>query len=319
MASDAWWAVALSTAVQGDRSTPVVCDGEELVLFRDAAGQAWALEDRCPHRRVPLSLGVVKPLGLQCAYHGWTFDGATGQCTAIPNLRDNEKVPPRYGVKTYPVREAGGFVHVWLGQQTPDQTTETHLLGTQLPAGTGHWHGSALVSLPHDDYLAAMLDGPQTLMAFDGVEMTDFFLGDARNADGWLSIDRGAVWRTRRVATPYFVVDHPLIVRTAVSLQGGAVQVSLLDANEHPLASVLIGTAAHRRGTTAVCWQAVQHDAAALARPWRWRLARARQRPIATVLTQLDAKALAALPMAPSHAFRRARIAPAGTPSRRAA
>lgn len=318
MASDAWWAVALSTAVQGDRSTPVVCDGEELALFRDAAGQAWALEDRCPHRRVPLSLGVVKPLGLQCAYHGWTFNGATGQCTAIPNLHDDEKVPPRYGVKTYPVREAGGFVHVWLGQQAPGAHLAS-VLGERLPTGAEQWHGSALVNLQHDDYLAALLDGPQTLMAFDGVEMTDFFLGEARSVDGWLSIDRGAVWRSRRMATPYFVVDHPLIVRIAVSLQGGAAQVSLLDADERALATVLIGTAAHRRSTTAVCWQAVRHDAQPHAAPWRWRTARLRHRPIATLHTQLDASAIAALPVAPSHAWGAARRTPLATASLQAA
>ena len=58
MSSSTWWASALSEAVNGERPLPVVYDGEELVLFRNTKGQALALEDRCPHRWVPLALGV---------------------------------------------------------------------------------------------------------------------------------------------------------------------------------------------------------------------------------------------------------------------
>ncbi|MDB5868722.1 MAG: rieske [2Fe-2S] domain protein, partial [Polaromonas sp.] len=75
--STSWWACALSGSVNDKKPLAVVCNGEALVLFRNAAGEAFALEDRCPHRRVPLSLGTVKPGGLQCGYHGWTFDGAS--------------------------------------------------------------------------------------------------------------------------------------------------------------------------------------------------------------------------------------------------
>jgi phenylpropionate dioxygenase-like ring-hydroxylating dioxygenase large terminal subunit len=50
--------------------------GTQLVLFRGANGEVGALEDRCPHRRMRLSLGKVVNHRLQCAYHGWTFDCA---------------------------------------------------------------------------------------------------------------------------------------------------------------------------------------------------------------------------------------------------
>src|SRR5690606_33137971 len=51
-----WWAIALSEALIPGSTLAVVCEGEELALFRDLAGVVFALEDRCPHRRVPLSL-----------------------------------------------------------------------------------------------------------------------------------------------------------------------------------------------------------------------------------------------------------------------
>ncbi len=60
-------------------------------MYRDSVGTVRALANRCPHRRLPLSMGRVIPDGLQCGYHGWTFDGATGRCTLIPNFQPEEK------------------------------------------------------------------------------------------------------------------------------------------------------------------------------------------------------------------------------------
>jgi phenylpropionate dioxygenase-like ring-hydroxylating dioxygenase large terminal subunit len=56
---------------------------EELVLWRNAAGQPVLLTDRCPHRGARLSMGRVQAGVLQCPYHGWRF-GDDGRCVAIP-------------------------------------------------------------------------------------------------------------------------------------------------------------------------------------------------------------------------------------------
>ena len=66
----------------------VAIAGERFVLFRDAAGKASALVDRCPHRFAPLSAGHVRKDGrLACAYHGWSFDGeGHGQSPSQPSL-----------------------------------------------------------------------------------------------------------------------------------------------------------------------------------------------------------------------------------------
>ncbi len=82
-----------------------------LVLFRDRAGTAHALIDRCPHRNVPLSEGTVRKGELQCGYHGWRFDG-TGTCTAVPGLEADPASPNRR-VGTHAVAESDGFVWVW--------------------------------------------------------------------------------------------------------------------------------------------------------------------------------------------------------------
>ena len=290
-----WWACALSESVNDKKPLAVVCNGEALALFRNAAGVAFALEDRCPHRRVPLSLGTVKPGGLQCGYHGWTFDGATGACTAIPNLRDTERVPPRYGARAYPVAEANGFVHVGLGGGRPSQP----LPGSDYQPKGKEFTGAVTVNMAHGEYLAAMLDGPDCLLAFDGVRMTDFFLGDPRREGDRLVLDRGAVWK-KQVLPSNFVVDYPLMVRTAVALSGGAVQVELLDADESPVVTVFMATNPNLRGTTSLCWRGFWHETRLAGAPLRWRSARALGKPPFEVFEAINGAAVAALLVAPS-------------------
>jgi vanillate O-demethylase monooxygenase subunit len=66
--------------------------GQPWVLYR-AQGELVAFEDRCPHRRTPLSLGHCEEAVLQCAYHGWRFD-ASGTCIEIPALGRGAALPP---------------------------------------------------------------------------------------------------------------------------------------------------------------------------------------------------------------------------------
>lgn len=302
MANSAWWASALSEAVNNEKPLAVVCNGEELVLFRDRQGQAFALEDRCPHRRVPLSLGCVVESGIQCGYHGWTFDGASGACTAIPNLHANERVPARYAARAYPVAERNGFVHVWLGEHEPNESVPA---ATYEPEGR-EYTGAATVSILHEEYLAAMLDGPHSLISFDAVKMTDFFLGDPCLKDNHLVLDRGAVWSTRMLP-PQFVVDYPLIVRTAVPVSGGDIRVDLLTEEETPLCTVFIASGANRRGTTSLCWRGFLHRSEGGVASLRWRVARRAQRPPFRVHSHVDGEALAALLVAPSRDLDRLR------------
>ena len=66
---------------------------EPVVIFRDSKGTPVALEDRCCHRQLPLSLGAVTGDTLQCGYHGLEFD-ATGACVTVPG---QSMVPPGTG------------------------------------------------------------------------------------------------------------------------------------------------------------------------------------------------------------------------------
>ncbi|SFN99001.1 vanillate O-demethylase monooxygenase subunit [Variovorax sp. PDC80] len=92
-------------------------------MFRINSSNVVALEDRCCHRGLPLSKGVVVGSTIQCSYHGLKYD-CSGACVHIPN---QEKIPSSARVKSFSVVEQDGLVWVWLGAaegaqgQNPDR------------------------------------------------------------------------------------------------------------------------------------------------------------------------------------------------------
>jgi len=106
-----FWYVACQSADLGERPLARSVLGVPLVLFRGQDGKAAALLDRCPHRNVPLSLGRVVGGGrLECAYHGWQFEGG-GRCVHIPGLLGSENKERRAPAAS--VREQDGLVWVY--------------------------------------------------------------------------------------------------------------------------------------------------------------------------------------------------------------
>jgi phenylpropionate dioxygenase-like ring-hydroxylating dioxygenase large terminal subunit len=85
--------------------------GQPVVFYREPGGQIVALEDRCCHRGLPLSMGELVGNRLRCNYHGLEFDGA-GKCVRIPG---QTSVPPEARVRSFPVREHGLVVWIWVG------------------------------------------------------------------------------------------------------------------------------------------------------------------------------------------------------------
>ncbi|CAH2070950.1 unnamed protein product, partial [Thlaspi arvense] len=59
--------------------------GIDLVVWWERNEKQWkVMDDTCPHRLAPLSDGRIDQWGrLQCAYHGWCFNGS-GDCKLIP-------------------------------------------------------------------------------------------------------------------------------------------------------------------------------------------------------------------------------------------
>jgi phenylpropionate dioxygenase-like ring-hydroxylating dioxygenase large terminal subunit len=106
---DHWYVAAWSDEVGRDPIARTLL-GEDIVLFRKLDGSVVALEDRCAHRRLPLSAGRVIGDTLQCGYHGLVYD-ERGHCISIPG----QDARPGCGVRHYPVVERDQFVSVWMG------------------------------------------------------------------------------------------------------------------------------------------------------------------------------------------------------------
>jgi nitrite reductase/ring-hydroxylating ferredoxin subunit len=117
----AWFPVARSIDI--GRPQPSTLLGERLVVFRTAGGQAAVTGRRCPHRGGDLAMGEVVGEAIECPYHGWQFDGATGSCRLVPSLGRGARIPSNAAVTRYPVREKYGLVWTCVGDpvvEVPD-------------------------------------------------------------------------------------------------------------------------------------------------------------------------------------------------------
>ena len=86
------WYVAAWDADVTHKLMPVTILGEPVVLYRREDGTPVALEDACPHRKLPLSMGKLIGDQVECGYHGLTFD-CEGACVRAPG---SPRIPPGF-------------------------------------------------------------------------------------------------------------------------------------------------------------------------------------------------------------------------------
>jgi nitrite reductase/ring-hydroxylating ferredoxin subunit len=72
--------IARAEVLAGGRA--VVDAGDREIVVLEVDGTLHAFDNACPHRGNPLADGEVLGDVLECAYHGWRFDLATGACLA---------------------------------------------------------------------------------------------------------------------------------------------------------------------------------------------------------------------------------------------
>ncbi len=120
-----WYPIAASEEVTNEEPNRVEILGIKVVAFRDDAGDAHVLADTCIHRGGSLGKGWIRDNCVVCPYHGWRFD-ASGKCTEIPSLADDENPPGRAKVDSYPVQEKYGILFAFMGDLPEGERPPLH-------------------------------------------------------------------------------------------------------------------------------------------------------------------------------------------------
>lgn len=134
-----WYVLSLSKDLKALEAKAFKKSGYDIVLFRGETGEVYALHAFCPHSGANLGIGgqVKHKSCVQCPFHGWLFDGTTGNLVVGETLKakkvdfyeynekigtcqiDKDQMLRKTGsgpvnIRKYPVREINGYIYVWL-------------------------------------------------------------------------------------------------------------------------------------------------------------------------------------------------------------
>lgn len=105
-----WYPVAWARDLEVNDPTKVTVFDVDYVVSKTSDGEVICLQDKCAHKGAALSQGRVSSNGknFQCAYHGWSFDGKSGECEEIPQIVNPDgssaKIPSRSCAKAVPAQ-----------------------------------------------------------------------------------------------------------------------------------------------------------------------------------------------------------------------
>ena len=178
---NAWYVACTPDEIADKPLGRRICN-ERIAFYRGPGGAPAALEDFCPHRGAPLSLGKVCEGKLVCGYHGLEM-GCDGKTVAMPGQR----VRGFPAIRTFPVVERHGFIWVWPGdaeRADPSTIQPLHWAGhPEWAYGGGLYHIGCdyrlmidnLMDLTHETYVHATSIGQKEI---DEVPCTTRVEGD---------------------------------------------------------------------------------------------------------------------------------------------
>ena len=138
---NAWYIAAWSEEIEAGLLARTIMD-QPIVLYRDAKGDVGALEDRCCHRGAPLTHGHIIDQGLQCGYHGLTFD-TKGDCVMVPGQKN---IPPQAHVRHFPLVERNQILWIWMGD--PALADESQIVNYPYHDDSAKWpHRKAMFQI----------------------------------------------------------------------------------------------------------------------------------------------------------------------------
>ena len=119
MIKNQWYVVLESKQLKKNKLIGITRVSEKLVFWRDENNGVNCIFDKCCHRGASLSAGKIVNNHVECPFHGFQYD-STGKVNYIPANGKNAKVPDRYRVNAYVVKEAYGFVWLWYSEEQKD-------------------------------------------------------------------------------------------------------------------------------------------------------------------------------------------------------
>jgi vanillate O-demethylase monooxygenase subunit len=146
-----------------------ICN-ESMAFYKNAEGRVSAVQDFCPHRGAPLSLGRVCNGQLVCGYHGLVM-GCDGHVVNMPGHQVRNFEP----IKSYAVIERYGFVWVWPGDQSKADPAQMPVFdwfdNPKWAYGGGLYHIACdyrlmidnLMDLTHETYVHSTSIGQQEI------------------------------------------------------------------------------------------------------------------------------------------------------------
>ena len=116
-----WYALCPSGFV-GETPVSLRRCGYKMALWRDLSGKVHILEDHCPHRGAPLSLGIPMGDRIACGYHGVQVD-KDGVAVAVPGA-PGCRLEGMKATKSFPAQERAGMIWAYVGDELHPEPPE---------------------------------------------------------------------------------------------------------------------------------------------------------------------------------------------------
>jgi nitrite reductase (NADH) small subunit len=99
-----WYEIGTIDDIPRRGARCVVAPQGKIGIFRTVDDRIFAIEDHCPHKRGPLSQGIVHGTAVTCPLHNWVISLETGKALGADEG----------AVKTIPVKVEGGRISIAL-------------------------------------------------------------------------------------------------------------------------------------------------------------------------------------------------------------
>lgn len=198
---NAWYVLGWDHEVDRAPLARTIC-GVPMMAYRKLDGSVVAMRDACPHRMLPLSMGLREGDSIRCKYHGLKL-GADGVAEEMP--LKNDAVNRRVCAEIFAVEERHRFVWVWAGDRA---AADPDLIPDLWPCSAegwvfdgGYYHVAAdyrlmidnLMDLTHETYVHMGSIGQPELME---APLSTRVEGDRAYVSRWMpGIDAPPFWR----------------------------------------------------------------------------------------------------------------------------